>query len=179
MVALRWGIPGNGCSHYKLAKVSLRKALFFNGKILYNPLMRFANIADFFLDSLELGPRPQMLQSLLMPIKSSRPRVLLYGGLLRRSLRKIDCHLETPNTKTEETPDVICGQKLHKDLRTTLLQWKSQLTSGGLVLLVSFRSEMPKEKICAAFLHAGLREPVQEMTRALILTAGLVFPSIE
>ena len=138
--------------------------------------MTFAALPDFLLDGFDLYPKDEVLRMLLRPIKKTSPHVLVHGRFLHRSLKRIGCVLQLPSLPSSQPPDVVCGRKMHRDLKTTLQSYLSSLSQGGLVLLITLRSEMPRENICAAFLHAGIVDPVQESTRVFVLTAGVVTP---
>ena len=99
-----------------------------------------------------------------------RARVLDVGFL--RPLKALGHTVASP----EQPAQLICARVPDKaeglDLISALRQYAGELSDGGIVILRSPGKE--RERVAAAFLHAGLRDVEQTRIGRGYLTAGVV-----
>lgn len=132
---------------------------------------------DFLVHNLRLGADRALLGQLLRPAAEAGrpPRVLAPGGHLGRRLRAAG--FEVLEADGPEPLDAVCAPLRQAELGPLLLElsgWADKVRPGGLVLLVSRRGRPRRQTLCAAFLHAGLADPVQRTAGVAVVTAGRV-----
>lgn len=136
----------------------------------------FESMLEFLVQSLHLSADEPALRKLLRPLSGGErpPRVLSVGGALSRPLRAAGCEVFTEETADKAEPlDAICAAVSPLALIPTLTEWSARVRPGGMVLLVTRRGRPTRARLCAGFLHAGLRDPVQRTAGVSIITAGL------
>ncbi|MCS6915073.1 MAG: hypothetical protein RMK29_12405 [Myxococcales bacterium] len=134
---------------------------------------------DFFLRNLQPGGGALLLRQLLeRAAQGGQPlRVLAPGGHLRRPLRAAGCQV---HERVDHEPlDAVCATAWRSDLTQQLAGWARLVRPGGVVVLVTPRGRPLRQVVCAAFLHAGLADPVQHTAGVAVLTSGRVPPPAE
>lgn len=131
---------------------------------------------EFLLANLHLGADRTLLgQLLLRAAEPGRPlRVLAPDGHLARPLRAAGCEVVDGVGLGDRPADAVCAALQGGDLVQSLSGWAAEVRPGGLVLLVSRRGRPRRQALCAAFLHAGLAEPVQRTAGVAVVTTGRV-----
>ncbi|MBL8632867.1 MAG: hypothetical protein JNM40_06545 [Myxococcales bacterium] len=103
-------------------------------------------------------------------------RVLTPDEKLSKPLKSAGCAVVVEAVPTSQGADALCLW-LHDE--HTISGLEAQLAcvrSGGLVILCSRPGQLPRHRLTAAFLHAGLSEVVQLDAGRYLLTAGQVQP---
>jgi hypothetical protein len=134
----------------------------------------FGEIVEFFSD--HLGGDPPALRRVLLPLRKggeAQPlRVWTPSSELLPSLRAAGC--EVTVEEVAELSDVSCAARPKSELLEGIYALKERTRPGGMVVLVTRRGRPTRSRLCAAFLHAGLREPVQRTAGMSVITAGIV-----
>lgn len=138
-----------------------------------------SGMLDFFMHNLQLGGGSPLLRQILgRAAQAGRPlRVLAPGGHLRRPLSAAG--YEVHERIGDEPMDAVCATAWRSDLTQELAAWARLVRPGGVVVLVTPRGRPLRQVVCAAFLHAGLVDPVQHTAGVAVLTAGRVPPPAE
>lgn len=131
---------------------------------------------DWLVQGLGLGAQGEVLDQMLRPLGAGTtpPRVVVVDAPLHRPLREAGYQVYDPGQPGSELPDALCATLHGRDLLPALREWAGQVRDGGIVLLLSRRGQPQRAAVCAAFLHAGLVQPVQRARGVAVLTAGQV-----
>ncbi len=140
-----------------------------------------AGAIDWLLQSLLMGVGNGAVGRALLPLGARGPaendpqplRVVAMTKVLVRPLRAAGHEVLGPEALTGgQVPDAVCAVIGKEELGARLSDWAQAVRPGGMVVLLTRRGKVPRPRLCAAMLHAGLGEVTQAGAGATLVTAG-------
>lgn len=138
-------------------------------KSQYHAVMLVANGLNFVLQALRFVPTSNVF-SLILHAQPSQV-ALVFQPFLVKSFQQLGYQILQPDTNRTVQADVVMG-RLRGDALQTLQKLTERTKPGGHVLLATWKYQLPKTTLCAALLHAGLQEPKQVESGAMVITCG-------